>query len=858
MSYIGNAKSPLIFGPNTRDDIVPDGTKTIFDLSQEVPGGYEENITVIRQKYITRSVVKNTTNLVFENNVLGDQISTTDQDLAAALSRFAPGDFLIIAGPSSVDSLGTYGVTAVDYNGTDISITVDGNILPADSGDVNVEIIHGYYDNWEVLQPGTDYTISGIGSLYNKQIGFSSAPKEEEKIYVLHRGEATYNFVPTAGSVGPDQLQQNLRNFVVDRHTGTGSQVNFSLSQPAIDSKSLLVTVDGVIVDGDSLGFSSGTWSLTETSSGSGIFDRITFDVAPAVGKIIRILHLGFSTVSRRALYSPNQSALVVPPSSVGSYELQNDSVTSAKLVDGSVISTKIADDAVNGSKILLNNNQALRSKNSSGTAVDLVKLNTSNSVVLTSPTNFSINGDIIPASPKDLGTTANPFKELHLNGPIKVDESVVGQSITIDSGNISTPTLNVTGDITVGGVVDGVDISDLEDRVQLLEFGFPIGGIIQFGGETAPPGWLLCDGSSYSSSLYPSLYSVIGVKYGGVAGTSFNVPDLRRRIPIGKSASAPTNILGATGGQFDHIHELPDHTHDDSHTHLVPAHHHEHNISNGSNLAITVNSGTHSTSTSHTHTTFSTSLTEGSHEHVLGSVGDTSAVSRQVFASSEQLAISGILSARNPAHTHGLSGTTSANSVNHTHAADAITETGTGLANHTHSVSTIDIERAGNIGSSTNYHFVIGTVSSGLSSDKNLRANSANYDGDHDHDLTVTTTTESASHTHNLSSVSISTTGSTHDHVVRGTVPGTNSSHQHTINIPAFTGNSSSNGEHTHPTGSFTGKIGKVTGGVSGDSNITSLGRSTNTTGQISAPGPGTSFSANPPYIVLNYIIKI
>jgi hypothetical protein len=105
---------------------------------------------------------------------------------------------------------------------------------------------------------------------------------------------------------------------------------------------------------------------------------------------------------------------------------------------------------------------------------------------------------------------------------------------------------------------------------------------------------------------------------------------------------------------------------------------------------------------------------------------------------------------------------------------------------------------------------------------------------------------------------VSISTTGSTHDHVVRGTVPGTNSSHQHTINIPAFTGNSSSNGEHTHPTGSFTGKIGKVTGGVSGDSNITSLGRSTNTTGQISAPGPGTSFSANPPYIVLNYIIKI
>jgi len=85
-----------------------------------------------------------------------------------------------------------------------------------------------------------------------------------------------------------------------------------------------------------------------------------------------------------------------------------------------------------------------------------------------------------------------------------------------------------------------------------------PCGSIMLFGGPdaTIPDGWLKCDGSSLPQADYPCLYSAIGVNFGGV-GTNFNVPDLRRRIPLGIDAAdsdGPEIGLGDTfaslGGQ--------------------------------------------------------------------------------------------------------------------------------------------------------------------------------------------------------------------------------------------------------------------------------------------------------------------
>lgn len=74
-----------------------------------------------------------------------------------------------------------------------------------------------------------------------------------------------------------------------------------------------------------------------------------------------------------------------------------------------------------------------------------------------------------------------------------------------------------------------------------------PPGMIVPYAGDTEPDGWLLCDGANVSSEKYPDLYAVIGTKYGtGKAGT-FNLPDLRNRVPAGVSSThSLANTIGA------------------------------------------------------------------------------------------------------------------------------------------------------------------------------------------------------------------------------------------------------------------------------------------------------------------------
>ncbi|MFH6969774.1 phage tail protein [Flavobacterium sp. FlaQc-28] len=77
-------------------------------------------------------------------------------------------------------------------------------------------------------------------------------------------------------------------------------------------------------------------------------------------------------------------------------------------------------------------------------------------------------------------------------------------------------------------------------------------GEIRIFAGSYAPAGWAICNGSLLPISGYNNLYSIIGKTYGGNGTTTFALPDLQGRVPIG-SGQAPglsNYALGEKSGQ--------------------------------------------------------------------------------------------------------------------------------------------------------------------------------------------------------------------------------------------------------------------------------------------------------------------
>lgn len=60
------------------------------------------------------------------------------------------------------------------------------------------------------------------------------------------------------------------------------------------------------------------------------------------------------------------------------------------------------------------------------------------------------------------------------------------------------------------------------------------LGMIIIFAGNFPPRGWAFCNGQILSIAQNTALFSILGTTYGGNGQTTFALPDLRGRAPIG------------------------------------------------------------------------------------------------------------------------------------------------------------------------------------------------------------------------------------------------------------------------------------------------------------------------------------
>lgn len=147
-----------------------------------------------------------------------------------------------------------------------------------------------------------------------------------------------------------------------------------------------------------------------------------------------------------------------------------------------------------------------------------------------------------------------------------------------------------------------------------------PIGSIFAFGGVSAPSGYLLANGAAVSrTGATADLFAVFGTTYGSGDGvTTFNLPNLSGRVPVGRNVSeAEFDLLGETGGVKTvtlttsqipiHAHGITDvqHSHSQSggthahpidnsiqHAHGTSGGYHEHSIDGDYGLRVIVTGG--------------------------------------------------------------------------------------------------------------------------------------------------------------------------------------------------------------------------------------------------------------------------
>lgn len=122
-----------------------------------------------------------------------------------------------------------------------------------------------------------------------------------------------------------------------------------------------------------------------------------------------------------------------------------------------------------------------------------------------------------------------------------------------------------------------------IQNRIAAAGSGIPSGTLHPWPTADIPSGYLLCDGSAVDRITFADLFTVIGTTYGAGDGvTTFNLPDLRGRFPLGKddmsgvSANRVTDgqadVLGGFGGTEKHtltVAEMPSH----GHSYSAPSH---------------------------------------------------------------------------------------------------------------------------------------------------------------------------------------------------------------------------------------------------------------------------------------------
>lgn len=101
--------------------------------------------------------------------------------------------------------------------------------------------------------------------------------------------------------------------------------------------------------------------------------------------------------------------------------------------------------------------------------------------------------------------------------------------------------------DVAAGGSVPSAD--SVNWKAFSAGGGVPVGFIVPYAGTGLAEGWLDCDGSAVSRTIYPDLFAAIGTTWGtGDGSTTFNLPTSEDLVLQGASTTNPVGTYKTAG----------------------------------------------------------------------------------------------------------------------------------------------------------------------------------------------------------------------------------------------------------------------------------------------------------------------